>query len=115
MDLEIPRSQLGRRSTDRHLRGRNTLTASTIDVIRVSPQGPSEWDERFEGLSKTGICQSQFYARVIERVYGAEPLYLKVIDSERDLAFCLMLKRRRPGILAMLPVATLECIDGRSW
>ena len=35
-----------------------------------------------------------------------------MIDSERDLAFCLMLKRRRPGILAMLPVATLECIDG---
>ncbi len=88
------------------------MTVSTVNVTRVTPAGPTEWDQQFEGISDAGICQSRFYARVIERVHGAEPLYLRVTDGQRNAALCLMLRRPRPGVLGMLPVATLDCIDG---
>ena len=92
-------------------------------AVRLYPWGEEEWDRLFEGQGEAGYCQSLAWARTIQRVDKAEPIFLRVEDGGRAAAYCLFFRQHLAGrsgwsgsgpfrALSALLTSRLDCRDG---
>jgi len=83
--------------------------------VKITHSAPSYWDDLlFKAEKETNICQSIYWANVLQRLEGAKPYFITVSDhSGTILSLCLIIKR--PLKIHRSPKSylwNLECIDG---
>lgn len=49
-----------------------------MEVIRLDSVQAADWDAHIKGTSEANLGQSHYWARVMRRAYGAEPIFLAV-------------------------------------
>ena len=92
-------------------------------AVRLHPSSEEEWDLLFEGRGPAGYCQSLAWARTIQRVDKAEPIFLRVEEDDRATAYCLLFRQHLAGrsgwsnagpfrALSALLTSRLDCRDG---
>jgi lipid II:glycine glycyltransferase (peptidoglycan interpeptide bridge formation enzyme) len=89
--------------------------ASEEFKVEIAYLPPPNWDKLlFEVKKETSICQSTYWARVLQKLEGAKPHFITVRDeNRRALGLCLIVRRpfKKHGRLKNL-LWYLECIDG---
>lgn len=94
-------------------------------VICHANQPPDRWDERlYAAEAEAGLCQSTYWARVIQRVDQALPLFVAVYDDLEIVASLMLLHkipwdrhamRKKHGIMELISGTLrgwLEWMDG---
>jgi len=95
-----------------------------VEIVRHPGKCDHGWDEQLNAAqTEGGLCQSSYWARVIQRVDQAKPIYLSAKDGDRTVAQLLLFQkppfdrqaRRRVSKLKGLwrkQIDTLEFLDG---
>lgn len=92
-------------------------------VLRLYPESAAEWDPYIASTSEAGLCQSFFWARVIQRVDEAGPIFLSVENGDAVVGHLLLFhkqpfdrhqRQRIRSVAALLKglPSTLEWFDG---
>jgi lipid II:glycine glycyltransferase (peptidoglycan interpeptide bridge formation enzyme) len=90
------------------------LPGPSVDISRGEPL--SGWNEfLYSAGREAGLCQSIYWARVLGKIEGAEPLFIRASLGGKAAAQALVLKKYpydRVRARRRFPLPFLECIDG---
>lgn len=66
-----------------------------MKIIEVHPTDKTQWDNFFKSTGEGNICQSFYWAELIEQLDNAQPIFLKTFDDEGDVSYLLLFRKKR--------------------
>jgi len=81
--------------------------------VKIAYSPSPDWDNLlFKADKEANICQSIYWAKVLERLEGAKPHFITVSTKDGEIhSLCLIIKRRKPGRFKKF-FNYFQCIDG---